>query len=198
MPTPSNEATESVVARARNGDRAAFSILVDRYAAKALSLSVRLLKNHDDAEDALQDAFVRAYRALPSFRMDAAFSTWFYRIVYTTCLNALDRQRRRPAFDALPADEHLADDVGTFDEVAFAQRIDAVREALTTLPPLYGAILDLFYVQQCSHADIAAIMDLPVPTVKTRLHRGRALLREAVHQRINDIRAEEDSHHGHP
>src|SRR5690349_3360231 len=89
-----NADDETVVRYARNGDAAAFGELVDRYKDKALSLAIRLLKHSEDAEDALQDAFVKAFRSLSTFRNESSFSTWFYRIVYTTCLNVLKKKSR--------------------------------------------------------------------------------------------------------
>src|SRR5688572_12030638 len=85
---------EAIVRLVRNGNAAAFGELVDRYKDKALSLTVRILKSEHEAEDALQEAFVKAYTSIATFRYESKFATWFYRIVYTTCLNILKKRSR--------------------------------------------------------------------------------------------------------
>lgn len=179
---------EEVVRRVKSGEASAFGILVDRYKDKALSLSMRLLKNPLDAEDALQEAFVKSYTALSTFRFDASFSTWFYRIVYTTCLNAIKKQSRTQPL-TLYDDDEFAGDLGNFDltrlDSAVVER--TIHQELSAMPPLYSAIMDLFYVQERSYDEIVTITGLPLGTVKTRLNRGRRTLQKALLQKIPDL-----------
>ncbi len=183
-----NASDEEVVRRVRSGDAPAFGELVDRYKDKALSLSIRLLKNQQDAEDALQESFVKAYTALATFRHDASFSTWFYRIVYTTCLNVLKKQSRTQPLTQLD-DDDLAGDLGNFDLTALDSVVveRTINQELSAMPPLYSAIMDLFYVQERSYDEIVMITGLPLGTVKTRLNRGRQTLQKALLQKIPDL-----------
>lgn len=183
-----NASDEEVVRRVRSGEASAFGILVDRYKDKALSLSLRLVKNPLDAEDALQEAFVKAYTAMSTFRHDASYATWFYRIVYTTCLNVLKKQSRTQPLTQLDEDD-LAGDVGNFDLTALDSAVveQTIKQELSAMPPLYSAIMDLFYVQERSYDEIVMITGLPLGTVKTRLNRGRHALQKVLLQRIPDL-----------
>lgn len=166
----------------------AFSTLVTTYKDRALSLALRLLKDRDDAEDALQEAFVKAYQGMAAFRGEAQTGTWFFRIVYNTCLNVLKKRRRQPVHDVL--DEDIASvwtEPAVFDTIDRAVLEDVLREELECMPPLYAAVMDLFYVQECSYEQICRITAMPLGTVKTRLNRGRSLLRAAVLARCPDL-----------
>lgn len=183
-----NASDEEVVRCVRSGEASAFGYLVDRYKNKALSLAVRLLKNEHDAEDALQESFIKAYTALASFRHDASFATWFYRIVYTTCLNVLKKQRRRQSLIELE-DEHMVGSLADYDtSVLNVEAVErTISEELASMPSLYAAVMDLFYVQERSYDDIVVITGLPLGTVKTRLNRGRHALRRALLKKIPDL-----------
>jgi RNA polymerase sigma-70 factor (ECF subfamily) len=154
---------------------------------KALSLAVRMLGNRDHAEDALQDAYVSAFRSWDRFRGDARVTTWFFRIVYNTCLNALDRQRRLPNMEEI--DEEVLGvwtEPDALEQLENVERDEVVQRALESMPPLYASIMDLFYVQECSYEQIVAITGMPLGTVKTRLNRGRTMLRDAVLQATHE------------
>lgn len=187
-----NADDEYVVSCAREGDAAAFGELVDRYKDKALSLAIRLLKNEHDAEDALQDAFVKSYRSLSSFRSDASFSTWFYRIVYTTCLNALKKRSRSQLLttfdDELFLDTSESSAHQQFDRVLDETVVQqAIADVLSNMPPLYAVVMDLFYVQERSYEEIVSITSMPLGTVKTRLNRGRQALRQELIRKIPEL-----------
>jgi len=179
---------DDIIRRIRSGESSAFGELVDRYKDKAMSLAVRLLKHEEDAEDALQEAFVKAYTSLGTFRNDSAFATWFYRIVYTTCLNTLKRKGRGQPLAEFQEDNMSGglDSVGR--ESLDSEMVDRViSEALAVMHPIYASIMDLFYVQECSYDEIVSITRLPLGTVKTRLNRGRHVLRVALLQKIPDL-----------
>lgn len=183
-----NASDEDVVRLVRNGDASAFRFLVDRYKLKSMSLAVRLLKDEQAAEDALQDSFIKAYTALGGFRNDATFATWFYRIVYTTCLNVLKKQSRAYVHIELDEETLVGGDVH-FDITSIDDALvdETIREELTKMSPLYASLMDLLYVQECSYEDIVKITGLPLGTVKTRLNRGRHALRQALLKRIPDL-----------
>src|SRR5882762_6298305 len=163
------------IERACAGDTAAFRRLVERYSDLAYGLALRMLGSAEEAEETAQDAFVRAWRALPRFRGDSRFSTWLYRIV---ARRALDRSA---ALKVRRARE------GTFEDAALevpapadargsrvSRRLDRLLESL---PEMQRAAVVLYYYEDRSVEEVARTLGLPPGTVKTHLHRARALLR---------------------
>jgi RNA polymerase sigma-70 factor (ECF subfamily) len=162
-----------LVKRAQKGDRWAFEQLVERHQHKLYTLAARVLGSQDDAADAVQDAFVRAWLALPSFRHGARFSTWLYRI----CLNAAHDQRNKrphaPLEDATePADPR--------DEFVVHELSGAMQQALRELDEEYRVAVVLYDVLGCSYAEIAELTDVAEGTVKSRIFRGRMRLGELL------------------
>lgn len=184
---------QSIVDRVLAGEKRAYAELVDRHKDKAMTLAMRMLKNREDAEEALQDAFVRAFHALPRFEWKSSFSTWLYRIVFNVCASALarrgeelhrsiDEETEGETFDP-PSDLLLPD--AQYESVEFAAM---VREEVERLPSMYGPIFTLFVLQEMSYEEIVNVTGLSLSAVKVRLFRARALLREAVTKRLaNDI-----------
>jgi len=178
----------STIQLIRNGMTDAYAQIVNRYAARALSLASRCIRDQHAAEDVVQDAFVRAYTALPTFKGDALFSTWFYRIVYNTAMNAVQKQRRVPVFTELD-EESLVQwtDTDVFTRLESEELDSVLRDSMNALSPMYAVVLDLFYVQDRSYEEIVSITSMPLGTVKTRLNRGRALLRAEMMQRCPEL-----------
>ncbi|HTS00353.1 MAG TPA: sigma-70 family RNA polymerase sigma factor [Bacteroidota bacterium] len=178
-----------VVEAVRGGSVRSFSIIVDRHRDRAMTLAVRLLGERAEAEEAVQDAFLKAFRAIAGFRGDARFSTWFYRIVYNTCMTRL-RGSARPATEDLPDDGASA--VALRDEPGIQERLESeevrrvLMDEMAQLPSGYCAALTLLYVQELKYNEIAEILRLPLGTVKTNIFRGRELLRMRVLQRIGE------------
>lgn len=179
----------ALLRRAKQGDDQAFGQLVEACLDQAYRLALRIVDDPGDAEDALQDALYKAWRALPQFRGESRFLTWLYRIVWRV---SVDRARK---VKALPLDESLLDaaeassdqESDWYDperrlEGAEAQR--EVEEAMRRLPAPYRAALTLYYIEGLAVREIAQVLDVPVGTVKTHLHRARtALRRELEHAR---------------
>ncbi len=156
-----------------------------------MTLAVRLLHEHREAEEAVQDAFLKAYRSLDQFRGEAAFGTWFYRILYNICLSRL-RRSAPPTVDIDDAGaEALADDDPAVDEVVGrADMHELLADALERLPEHFRTALTLFYVQEMRYEEIAATMDVPLGSVKTYLFRGKQHLRRLLQQRLrSEVRA---------
>jgi RNA polymerase sigma-70 factor (ECF subfamily) len=175
---------DELVRRAQRGEAQAFEALVITHQRLAYNLALRALGDEHEAADAAQEAFVRAWLALPNFRGQARFSTWLYRIVTNLCCNRRPRLRRdllalsdeasvdAPDESALGADPaaHLEAD----ERRAFLHRqIDA-------LPETYRLLITLRYQSELPYQEIASILSLPLGTVKTGLFRARARLREAL------------------
>ncbi len=171
-----------LVARARQGDEAAFERLVLRHQRYAFNMAYRVLDDYAEAEDATQEAFVRAWRGLPGFRREAKFTTWLYRIVHNLCLNRLPRLRRE-LLQTEPLEEVLANpDPAPPDRFDAQERMAFLHAQLERLPEKYRLVLTLRYLQDFSYAEIAAALDLPMGTVKTHIHRARRLLTERLRQ----------------
>ncbi len=158
-----------LVRRARRGDKRAFGELVERHQAKLFTLAARTLGNEADAADAVQEAFVRAWLALPRFREGARFSTWMYRI----CLNAaydVGAKRRAVPVESAP---ETPDPRDPFLE---AELSGALQQALDELDPDFRLAVVLYDVLGCSYAEIAELTQVAEGTVKSRIFRGRTEL----------------------
>jgi len=162
----------AVVDRCLRGEVRAFDELVLRYQGELYGLAYRMLLNADEARDAVQDAFINAYRALRAFRRQASVRTWLFRITTNQCL---DRLRVRPREQAQELPETPVADHGE-RIVEQAQ----VRAALAELPAAYRAVVLLRHFHGLSYREIAVMMQLPVGTVKTHLHRARAQLKDRL------------------
>ncbi len=174
-----------VIARAQRGDAAAFRVLVESHRARAYALALRVLRSGADAEEVAQDAFVKAWAALPTFRGDASFSTWLHRIVWRRALDRLaESKARRRREEAVAADAplHAAPEHDRGEAEPFAERL------LEALSPQQRAAVVLFYFEDRSIAQAAMVMGLPENTFKTHLHRARAALREAWRQQRSEER----------
>jgi len=172
----------ALVHQAQRGDRQAFGALVDRYQDRIFATLLRMTGSHDDALDLAQDAFVRAYTRLASFRGDSAFYTWLYRIAVNRASEWLRREHRRAPFHA-SGTEALEERAGPDDTAALAGGrvlVSALRTALGTLPAIYRSAVVLHDVDGLSHAEIAQVLGCAPGTARARLSRGRRLLRERM------------------
>jgi RNA polymerase sigma-70 factor (ECF subfamily) len=163
-----------LVRRAQDGYLDAYEQLVARHAARAYRVALRMLGNHHDAEDVTQEALIAAWQALPTFRSDATFSTWLYRIVTTRSLNRINRTRTTYPLDTQP--EPAARSGGPPEHVERSAAADAVARAITTLPGPQRVALVLYQFEELSYADIAEVTGTSVPAVRSHLHRARRTL----------------------
>jgi RNA polymerase sigma-70 factor (ECF subfamily) len=166
---------------------------VDRHKDKAMTLAMRMLRNREDAEEAIQDAFVRAFNALPRFEWKSSFSTWFYRIVYNVCATQLSRRGEdlHIAIDTREDEEALALPSGElppdirYESIEFEQ---IVLKEIEKLPLPYSAVCTLFFVHDMSYDQIVEVTGMPLGTVKVRLFRGRIMLREGVVKQLGETK----------
>jgi RNA polymerase sigma-70 factor (ECF subfamily) len=161
----------------QRGDRDAFDTLVARYQRDVYRLCYRYVNNHHDAGDLAQEAFLKAWRALPRFRGDSSFATWIYRIAVNTCLNF--RAGRKPPAEELP---DSVPDTGpsASDRMESDERAHLVREAVARLPEKQRATLILKVYQDLTHEEVAGILGTTVGTVKANLFHALANLRRMV------------------
>ncbi|HLT63818.1 MAG TPA: RNA polymerase sigma factor RpoE [Pseudohongiella sp.] len=186
----SQDTDNQLVERVLKNDSRAFTLLVVRYQHKVLGLISRFVKDPHEAEDVTQEAFLKAYRALPSFRGDSAFYTWLYRIAVNTAKNYLvSRGRRPPSTDVDMDDAELVDDTSTLRDVetpdATMEKEDLQRiinQAIEDLPEELRTAFTLREFSGLSYEDIMEIMDCPVGTVRSRIFRAR----EAIDKRIRE------------
>jgi RNA polymerase sigma-70 factor, ECF subfamily len=172
---PAVEIGESVIDRAQRGDQEAFAAVIRHYDPGLRALSFRLLGDRDLMDDVLQEAYVKAFKALPRFRRQAKLGTWLYRIAYNACLDELRRTRRA---DELPLDERVPSRTADPGELV-AGRGDLTR-ALAALPPEDRAAVLLVDAQGFDYRETARVLGIPEGTVASRLNRARASLRTAL------------------
>lgn len=168
-----------LVERARRGDQDSFRILIELHARAVYTLALRIVLSPQDAEEVAQDAFVRAWRALPEFRGESSFATWLYRIASRRALVRAVSLRRR-AQSETPLDAHDVEGRPDPASIPATNRTRLRLERLVAaLPEMQRAAVTLFYLQNRSVQEVATTLDLPPGTVKTHLYRSRAALREA-------------------
>jgi RNA polymerase sigma-70 factor (ECF subfamily) len=161
----------------RRGDREAFDRLVERYQRDVYRLCYRYLNNHEDASDTAQEVFLKAYRAIGSFRGDSALSTWLYRIAVNTCLNF--RAARKPSGQELP--ETIVDPrPGAQSRVESDEQSRRVREAVSRLPEKQRATVILKVYHDLTHEEVAGILGATVGTVKANLFHALGNLRKTL------------------
>jgi RNA polymerase sigma-70 factor, ECF subfamily len=193
-----------LVLRVQRGDKGAFDLLVRKYQHKVVKLVMRYMREPADAEDVAQEAFIKAYRALPQFRGDSAFYTWLYRIAINTAKNAIVSRDRNPVGVDLDLQdgEEVYDVMGrladheTPEALLLTEEIrNTVDAAIQALPDELRTAIVLRELEGMSYEAIATAMDCPVGTVRSRIYRAR----EAIDRRLADVfegglgRAEEDA-----
>jgi RNA polymerase sigma-70 factor (ECF subfamily) len=181
-----SSAPESELARrAASGDQAAFAEIVRLHQQAVYNVAYRMLRNAFDAEDAAQDAFIRAYQFFDRFDADRPLAPWLKRITVNVCLNRLNAEKPASSLDdnlPPPKDPHPGPEMQT----ATRQREESIRAAIVRLPPQYRAVIELRHFQELSYDEIARTLKRPLNSVKSDLFRARKLLAE----RLKDLKHE--------
>ena len=176
------EVDQRLVERVQRGDKKAFELLVAKYQRKLNRLLSRFIRDPSEVEDVAQEAFIKAYRALPSFRGDSAFYTWLYRIAVNTAKNYLVAAgRRAPTSTAIDSDEaesfeegHQLRHMNTPEAELMSKQVAAtVNQTMETLPEELRVAITLREIEGMSYEDIAAAMSCPIGTVRSRIFRAR-------------------------
>jgi RNA polymerase sigma-70 factor (ECF subfamily) len=184
-----NESTDSkLVRRVQKGDKGAFDILVLKYQHKIVNLVMRYVRDPEQAMDISQEAFIKAYRALPRFRGDSAFYTWLYRIAVNTAKNHLAAQRRRPTDIELDLQDPEQFDLharlketDTPEAVMISREMrETVEQAIQSLPDDLRTAIILRELDGMSYEEIAETMECPVGTVRSRIFRARDAISKKV------------------
>jgi RNA polymerase sigma-70 factor (ECF subfamily) len=186
------EIDRQLVERARRGDKHAFELLVSKYQRKLSRLLSRFIRDASEVEDVAQEAFIKAYRALPSFRGESAFYTWLYRIGINTAKNYLVANGRRAPtateFDSEDAesfdDGDQLRDINTPESLLMSKEIaGTVNDAVERLPEELRTAITLREIEGLSYEEIATIMNCPIGTVRSRIFRAR----EAIAERLRPL-----------
>lgn len=177
---------------AQTGDTQAFAEIVELYKDKIFHLAYRMLSNRHEAEDVVQDTFLRVYRNLSRYDVNQKFSTWIYRIATNLCIDRLRKRKPNYSLDAEMNDQEGVDGYSMISSddrtpesyflVSETQRL--IHEAIETLPAKYKSVMVLRYLQDMSLQEISDVLDMPVTTIKTRVHRGREFLRKKLEHKI--------------
>ena len=167
------------ILQAQAGSKEAFSIIVRGYDRRVYHAAYSFMRNMDDAADVAQEVFIRAYRSFGSFDAGKALYPWLYRITRNLCINRLKAKSRGNT--ALP-DEDILPARGLTPDAEMLRNEEAaeVRKAVSELPPHFRSIIELKHYQECSYAEMAEILDIPVGTVMSRLYNARMKLRERL------------------
>ncbi len=187
------ETDRQLVAKVQKGDNRAFDMLVLKYQHKIFSLIGRYVRDADEVQDVAQEAFIKAYKALPRFRGESAFYTWLYRIAINTAKNHLvSRSRRPPSSDVEVEDAEYYDgggalrDLNTPESALFGEELkDVIDRAISGLPDDLRTAVTLREFGSMSYEDIAEIMDCPVGTVRSRIFRARESIDKQVREQLD-------------
>jgi len=182
---------QELVERVKQGDKTAFDLLVIKYQQRIINLVSRFVRNQSDAQDVTQEAFIKAYRAMPNFRGESAFYTWMYRIAVNTAKNYLAVQSRRPVaaerditeIEQIEGDNALKD-YATPEHMLLRDEIqETIVKAIENLPDDLKMAITLREVEGLSYQDIASAMDCPIGTVRSRIFRAR----EAIDNQLEPL-----------
>lgn len=206
-----NDLELNIIKKIQSGNVNAFEDLVNMYKDKAMTLSMRILKNTEDAEDALQEAFIKAFRAISDkqFEERSKFSTYFYRIVYNTAIDFYKKHKSK-TYNLINIDAKRTNDDGEVTDITtYEMEIDrnkyqmssqfdtdkkaldgelqgVVNKYLEEIPEKYSTILTLFYINDLSHEEIAETLRLPLGTVKNRIFRAKDRLKEIMSKNYSE------------
>jgi len=182
---------QALVERVQQGDKRAFDILVMKYQSRVVKVITRYLRDPVEALDLAQEAFIKAYRALPNFRGESAFYTWLYRIAINTAKNHVVAQGRRPPMDDVEASEaefyegpSALKDTSTPERMVLRDEIErVVFEAIEALPEDLKTAITLRELEDMSYEEIADVMNCPIGTVRSRIFRAR----EAIDKKLKPL-----------
>lgn len=168
------------------GNTHAFSVLVERYKDLVFTLALRMLKNREEAEEVSQDTFIKVFKKLNSFKGDSKFSTWIYKVAYNACLDRLKTYKKE--YNNVTIDEFNAHKIKTlenaFDAMVENERAKAIQRCLELLPSEDSALLTLFYFEEQSLEEIAAVMGITANNVKVKLFRSRKKMASVLEQNL--------------
>lgn len=186
---------QQLVERVQKGDKKAFDLLVLKYQHKVLAVVGRFVRDHSEAQDVAQEAFIKAYRALPNFRGDSAFYTWIYRIAINTAKNYLVARNRRPPASDVDVDDaeyysgnEAIHEMNTPERNLLRDELQAtIERAFAELPPDLRTAVTLREIDGLSYEEISEVMECPVGTVRSRIFRAREAIDRKIKPLVDDF-----------
>src|SRR5947207_15814609 len=184
IPSFTEQEEAHFVSASQKGDHDAFAQLVQHHQRRVFNLVFRMLQEYEEANEVTQETFLAAWQGLPTFRGEARFSTWLYRIAYNCALKQLEQRKRdraiQLAIQVEQADQRINNDERVAAEIEAHDRQTIVREHLSKLPAKYRIVLILRHLQEMTYEEMAEILTMPIGTIKTHLFRARNLLKERL------------------
>jgi len=168
--------------QSRAGDQDAFAVLVRAHQRRVFNVAYRMLLNYEEASEVTQEVFLAAWQSLASFRGDARFSTWLYRITHNCCLRVLEQRRRDHATIAAVQAERAIERAGRSEQLVLdaRERLRTIQQFIADLPPKYRIVVILRHLQELTYEEMAETLQVPIGTIKTHLFRARGLLKERL------------------
>ena len=172
---------QEIIESVKKGNHSDYALLIDRYKNKAFSMLTRMLKNKMEAEEVLQDCFMKAFKGLNNFKGDSKFSTWFYKIAYNSALSRLSVQKRKTEMEMTSVEDHY-NLLSDYDDNITEQKDLSlyIKEMVEKLPANYASVISMFYLESLSCEEISEVMGTSVNNVKVMLHRSRSALKDIM------------------
>jgi len=170
-----------IIESVKKGNHSDYALIIDRYKNKAFSLLMRILKNEMDAEEVLQDCFLKAFKSLENFRQESKFSTWFYRIVYNTAITRVSAKKRKIETEMSSIEDQI--DIKSDYDFRLTEKKDLaefVQTIIEQLPLNYASVINMFYLDNMSCEEIASVMQITISNVKVMLYRSRNALKDLL------------------
>jgi RNA polymerase sigma-70 factor, ECF subfamily len=177
-----------LVKAGQHGDQHAFAFLVQKHQRLVFTMVLRMLQDYEEASEITQEAFFAAWQGLPSFRCEARFATWLYRIAYNCALKQLEWRKRERSLQAALQAEQIHKQKQAEDILELRARQAIVREQMEKLPAKYRSVLILRHLQERTYEEMADILSMPIGTIKTQLFRARHLLKERLYNAFSNAR----------
>ena len=174
---------DSIIEKVISGEKEAYRYLVEKYKDLSYSLALKIVKDPMQAEEVAQEAFIKAYRSLKMFNKKSKFSTWLFRIVYTTAISLLRKEKKYVSYDDTVNTEPMEDENNSLEQ---NDRKVLLENALATLGPEDSTAVTLYYLHQYSMDEVAETMGLKISTVKVKIHRARKKLASELRKVLNE------------
>lgn len=169
---------KKLISEVKKGNSNAFALLISKYQLKVKNLGISFFRNTTDAEDFVQDVFLKAYTNIKSFRGESQFSTWLMRIAYNTAVNSVKRGKEYlPLLEGVEVEDS---DLNPEERQIKSLTVEAVQESMKEIPAKFAICLDLYFFYDLSYSDIGEMLDLPINTVKSHIFRAKKLLKEKL------------------
>ncbi len=182
--TQAEQDEAQLVRASQRGDQDAFACLMQKHQRRVFNMILRMLQDYEEANEITQEAFLAAWKGLPSFHGEALFSTWLYRIAYHACLRQLERRKRERALQVAMCAEQVLKRASAEEQIeeiiALRDWQAMVREQMEKLPSRYRLVLIMRHLQEMTYEEMAEVLTIPIGTIKTHLFRARNLLKERL------------------